>query len=300
MASPRPMATDSISNPFVFPARHLFANARRTGARPVAWRSSMAKRKLAGSRALLTGASSGIGRALALRLVGQGCRLLVVARRAERLAELVRTAASLPGQLEILAGDITQPQVRAAALARAREAFGGLDLLVNNAGIGATGRFIDAAPERLRRVMEVNFFAPAEMMRESLPALRQGVRPMIVNVASILGHRGIPLCAEYCASKFALIGLSESLRAEFSALGVELLVVSPGTTETDFFSSSLDAAETPWSHRRGVSPDLVARRAVAAIRSGRHEIIVGPAGRLLVWTNRLFPRLVDRMMARYG
>lgn len=260
----------------------------------------MARRKLAGSRAILTGASSGIGHALALRLLGQGCRLVTVARRAERLTELVKTAAGLPGQLEIVTGDITQPEVRQSALERVRDAFGGLDLLVNNAGIGATGRFVEASPARLRRVMEVNFFAPAELVREARPALQAGVLPMVVNVASILGHRGIPLCAEYCASKFALIGLSESLRAELSPLGIALLVVSPGTTQTDFHSSSLDAADTPWSHRRGVSPDLVARRTVAAIRNGRHEIIVGPAGRLLVWTNRLFPRLVDRMMARYG
>lgn len=248
----------------------------------------------------MTGASSGIGRALALRLVGQGCRLIVVARRAERLAALAESLTGHEGQFEIVAGDITRPEVREQALQRAHEALGGLDLLVNNAGIGATGRFAQASSDRLRRVMEVNFFAPAEMIRQSLPMLREGARPMVVNVASILGHRGIPLCAEYCASKFALMGLSESLRAELSALGIELLVVSPGTTETEFFSSALDAKATPWSHRRGVSADLVARRTVAAIRSGRHEIIVGPAGRLLVWTNRLFPRLVDRMMARYG
>jgi short-subunit dehydrogenase len=190
--------------------------------------------------------------------------------------------------------------VRQAAIEQAQESFGGLDLLVNNAGIGATGRFADASPERLRRVMEVNFVAPAEMIREALPALRAGVRPAIINVASILGHRGIPRCAEYCASKFALVGLSESLRAELAPLGIELLVVSPGTTATDFFASAIDAAETPWSHRRGVSPDLVARRTLAALGAGRHEIVVGAAGRLLVVSNRWFPRLVDRVMARHG
>lgn len=260
----------------------------------------MAKRKLAGSRAILTGASSGIGRALALQLLAEGCQTVVVARRVEQLAHLAQVAGSLPGKLEIVAGDITRPEVRQAALNRAEQVFGGLDLLVNNAGVGATGRFANASTERLRRVMEVNFFAPAEMLRVAMPLLRQGTRPLVVNVASILGHRGIPLCSEYCASKFALIGFSESLRAELSRLGIELLVVSPGTTQTDFLASAMDAAATPWSHRRGVSPERVASRTLTAIRRGRHEIIVGPAGRLLVWSNRLFPRLVDLMMARYG
>ncbi len=259
----------------------------------------MAIRQLAGCRTILTGGSSGIGRALAVRLAKAGCHLVVVARRRERLDELAQAVSQLPGRFEAVVGDITQPETRQATLQRAAEVFGGLDLLINNAGIGATGRFAEASEERLRRVMEVNFFAPAEMIRVALPALAAGRRPMIVNIGSILAHRGIPLCAEYCASKFALQGLSESLRAELAPRGIGLLVVSPGTTQTEFFSAAIDAAPTPWSHRRGVSPELVARRTVRAMRLGRHEIIVGPAGRLLVWSNRLFPRLTDRVLALF-
>jgi short-subunit dehydrogenase len=260
----------------------------------------MARRSIAGCRGILTGASSGIGRALATQLVGQGAKLLVLGRRAERLQELASAVAGAPGQLLSVCGDVTSAEVREAAVRQACDAFGGLDLLINNAGIGAMGRFIEATPERLRQVMEVNFFAAAELIRLAAPRLQSGHRPMVVNISSILGHRGIPLCAEYCASKFALQGLSESLRAELSTIGIDVLVVSPGTTQTEFFGRAIDAAQTPWSNRRGASPEWVARRIVAAIRAGRHEIVIGLSESLLLWMNRLFPRIVDSVMARYG
>jgi short-subunit dehydrogenase len=260
----------------------------------------MAKRSIESCRGILTGASSGIGRALAIQLVRDGAKLLVVARRSERLEELAKEVADAPGQLHMLAGDVTSAEVRQAAVAQAREIFGGLDLLINNAGTGAMGRFADATPDRLRSVMELNFFAPAEMIRAALPLMKNGKRPMVVNVGSILGHRAIPWYAEYCASKFALRGLSESLRAELDSLGIDVLMVSPGTTKTEFFKSAIDASKTPWSSRRGVAPEVVAKRTVAAIRSGRHEIIVGAPAKLLVWLNRLFPRVLDAVLARYG
>jgi len=260
----------------------------------------MPSRSIAGCRTLLTGGSSGIGRALATQLVVEGAQLLVLARRPERLAELASSTANAAGRLEVLAGDITVPDVRQAAIEQMQQLYGGMDLLVNNAGIGAAGVFSDAPPERLRRVMEVNFFAATEMVRLSLPLLKTGNWPMIVNVGSILGHRGIPGSAEYCASKFALQGFSESLRAELAPAGIDVLVVSPGTTQTEFFERSIDAALNRRPDRQGMDPAVVARRTIAAIRRGKHEIVVGASGRLLVWANRLFPRLLDSLLARYG
>ncbi len=260
----------------------------------------MARRSISGCRGILTGASSGIGWALATQLVRQGARLLVLARRPEKLAELAASLADAPGQIETFTGDVTQTDVRQAALERALARFGGLDLLINNAGSGALGRFADATPERLQKVMDVNFFAPAEMIRLALPVLKAGNRPIVVNVGSILAHRGIPLYTEYCASKFALQGLSESLRAEFAPLGIDLLVVSPGTTQTEFFESAIGAAKAPWPKPRGLPSEVVARHIVTSIRSGRHEIVISASGKLLVWMNRLFPRVLDRIFARYG
>jgi short-subunit dehydrogenase len=107
--------------------------------------------------------------------------------------------------------------------------------------------------------------------------------------------------SEYCASKFALQGLSQSLRAELAPLGIGLLVVSPGTTETEFFEHILDPAQrSPWARTRGIASADVARRTVEAMRRGRSEIILNPRGKLLVWINRFAPSLVDRFLTRYG
>jgi short-subunit dehydrogenase len=258
----------------------------------------MARRSIRLLRGILTGASSGIGRALAVELVREGARLVVVARRSEHLELLAAELAQAPGQLEIVAGDVTSPEVRSAALDRAQSALGGLDLLINNAGIGAMGPFVDATPERLRQVMEVNFFAAAEMTRRAVPLLKAGQRPIVVNVSSVLGHRGVPGCAEYCASKFAMHGLSESLRAEFAPLGIDLLVVSPARTQTEFFDAAIDAEGRPWPALRGWPPERVARTIARAIRKGKHEIVISPGGKMLVWASRLFPGIVDRVLAR--
>jgi short-subunit dehydrogenase len=261
----------------------------------------MASRTIAGSRSLVTGASGGIGRAIALELARRGSRMVLLARREEPLRAAVAEIMAAGGAAEAVVGDVTDATVRQAALNRAREAFGGLDILVNNAGFGALGHFEDAPPDQLRKIFEVNFFAAAELIRESLPLLKQGERPIVVNVASILGHRATPRNSEYCASKFALIGLSESIRAELAKVGVEVLVVSPGSTESEFFEHSIGhGRSTPWPTQPRVPAAAVAQATVRAIERGKHEIIPNFRGWLLCWLNRLAPRLVDRIMERYG
>ena len=115
---------------------------------------------------------------------------------------------------------------------------------MNNAGIGALGRFAESSPERLRQIMELNFFAAAETDSTGLAAAQAGATPIVVNVGSILGHRGIPRSSEYCASKFALRGLSESLRAELAPLGIDLLVGQPGHDQ-DRFLRARDQSDQP-------------------------------------------------------
>ncbi len=253
----------------------------------------------AGARVAITGASSGIGRELARELAKGGARLVLNARREDRLNELAAELRALGAEVATAPGDVTVPATREAIIQQVESAFGGLDVLVNNAGVGAIGRFDQASPERLRQLMEVNFFALVEMTRLALPLLKQGHRPMLVNIGSILGHRGIPLHAEYCASKFALRGFSEALRAELAGSGVGVLVVSPGTTETDFLVNVLEKPATmPWNAPRGASAAVVARAVVRAIGRRKHEIVPNRYGRLLVWLNRLSPRLVDWWMQR--
>ncbi len=258
------------------------------------------KRDIQDARAIVTGASSGIGREVARQLARQGAKVVLTARRQDRLEELARQIAAEAGRAECVAGDITDPAVRARAIETAQASFGGLDILVNNAGVGAMGLFDGADPQRVRRLMEVNFFALVEMTRLALPLLKRGRRPIVVNVSSILGHRGVPHNSEYSASKFAVRGFSESIRAEWAAAGIDVLVVSPGTTETEFFDKVIEHTGAPtWPEHTAVTAASVARQIVRAIRRGQHEIIPYRWGKVLCWLNRLSPRLVDGLMARY-
>jgi short-subunit dehydrogenase len=258
------------------------------------------KRNLTGSRGIVTGASSGIGLELAEQLGQAGARLLLVARRETELQQLTARLRSSGCDAHYLTGDVTAADIRRQAIGMAEERFGGLDFLVNNAGVGALGRFEDATAERLRSVMEVNFFAAVELTRAALSLLRRGNRPIIVNIGSILGHVGIPHSSEYCASKFALRGFTQSIRSEFARHGIDVLLVSPGTTQTDFFRHALENKQVPWPEQRGVSPETVARRTIRAMRRGQQEIIVNPRGKALVLLHRLAPSLVHRMLRRYG
>jgi short-subunit dehydrogenase len=248
---------------------------------------------------LITGASSGIGRELALALSRKGARVLLSARREALLDAVVEECKRAGGVADRLAGDVTDAGYQDVLLQHAIASWGGLDVLVNNAGVSAHGQFADGDDATLRRIMEVNFFAAAELTRRAIPMLAVGKSPAIVNIGSILGHRGIPLNSEYCASKFALRGWSESLRAELASTGIDVLLVSPGTTETEFFDHLIaKRGELPWGKAKGISAAAVARQTVRALERGRREIFPNWRGRALVLANRLFPRLVDRVMMR--
>lgn len=263
--------------------------------------NAMSRRALADARAVITGASSGIGRALALALARAGTKLLLTARRESRLAQLAAEIASPADGVDWLAGDIASAPHRAALIARLGQRFGGLDLLVNCAGIGGMGRFRDAPPERLREIFEVNFFAPVELIRTALPLLEQGRRPIIVNIGSVLGHCAVPGKSEYCASKFALHGFSDALRAELAPHGIDVLLVSPSTTATDFFeeAATRSTQRVPVS-RFAMRPERVARKTLSAIQTGRQEIVLSAGGRFLVWADRLFPAWTNRLLSRFG
>jgi short-subunit dehydrogenase len=261
----------------------------------------MARRQIQDKRALVTGASGGIGRALSLELARQGADLVLVARREDKLAAVAAEIANLGRRAEIVIGDVTDADARRRAIEVAQEKFGGLDVLVNNAGVSAHGRFADADPNRLRPIMETNFFAAVELTRDALPLLKAGRNPIVVNIGSVLGRRGCPHKSEYSASKFALTGFSEALRAEFAPLGIDMLLVTAGPTDTEFFQHLLEEhGELPWGEGKPVSPERVARATVRAIELGKHEIVPSWRGWLMLTANRLFPRLVDRAMARYG
>jgi short-subunit dehydrogenase len=254
----------------------------------------VARRQIAASRALVTGASGGLGRAIALELARQGAAVVLLARRADRLDAVVAEITAHGGQAVAVTGDVTQPADRAAALRASADRLGGLDILVNNAGVGALGYFERAAPERLRQIMEVNFFAATELTREALPLLKQGRQPIVVNIGSILAYRGLPRYTEYVASKFALRGLSHALRPELAESGIDLLLVSPAATETDFWDHLIERQTDP-AHKPLLSAKSadVARRTVRAIQKGKREVFPDLGSTLLYWADRIAPWAID-------
>lgn len=263
----------------------------------------MPRRELREARVIVTGASSGIGAALARRLAERGAKVVVTARREELLRQLVGEIRTRYGSAEFVAGDITEAATRQAVLERAQEQFGGVDVLVNNAGVGAFGRFDEADPQRLQQLFEVDFFAALELTRSALPVLKQGRRPAIVNIGSILGRQAIPLAAEYCAAKFALRGFSDALRIELAKSGVDVLLVSPGTTDTGFFTNVLEMkSRLPWRKegvRQGMTPEATAAAIVRALEAGKRELIPGVGPKMLALANRFVPGIVDWFLRRY-
>jgi short-subunit dehydrogenase len=261
----------------------------------------MSRREIRRKTAIVTGATSGIGRAIAVELARHGARLVLLGRREDRLREVAGEITALGSRAEVVPGDVTDAAVRAKVVQTAVSQFGGLDILVNNAGIGALGRFEDADPARLRQIMEVNFFAAVELTRLALRVLKRAHRAIIVNVGSILGHRGVPWSSEYCASKFALRGFSEALRAELSRHGIDVLLVSPGTTQTEFSDHLIERKGEPgWGKRGQVSAEHVARKTVQAICRGDHEVIPSNWAKLIWLGSRLLPRWMDYVLSRYA
>jgi len=262
----------------------------------------MARISLADRRVLITGASGGIGLALARELARKGARLLLIARRQELLRQRADELTSLGARsVLVAAGDITDAAHCQQAVALAQTQWAGLDLLIHAAGISAHGRFDRSDEATLRRIMEVNFFAAASLTRLALPLLRSEGNTQVVLIGSILGHCGVPLNSEYVASKFALRGWSQSLRAELLGQGIGMLLVSPGTTDTDFFDHLIGRRGTiPWPRQRGIPAESVARQTVRAIERRRREIFPNWHGRLLVWASRYCPGLVGWWMGKLG
>jgi len=257
------------------------------------------RRQLAGTRALVTGASSGVGRAVALELARRGVRVLATGRRVERLAALADEAAGMAGgPLLYEAGDITSSEVRRHLVDVANQRLGGLDLIVAAAGGGAIGSFRDASPDTLAEIMDVDFVAPAELVRVALPSLRAGRDPAIVLVGSILGYHPLPLHAEYCAAKASLRSLAGTLRMELAEDGIGVLLASLGPTESEFWNHLLTGHRPDWSRGRAMSASRTARIIVRAVVWRRREVLPGWRAKGFAFAARLFPRLIDRAMMR--
>lgn len=265
------------------------------------------RRDLRGRSILITGASRGIGRRAAVRLAKLGAKLVVTARSEQELATLVEEIRAMGGTAEAIPCDLTDSIQRELLVKATVERHGGLDVLVNAAGVASFGEFATSNPEILRKIFEVNFFAPVELMRLCRPHLEASYRagggtwrPAILNLASIAGRCGFPSFPEHCASKHAFVGLSETVRMEYKPLGIDVLLVLPGIVQSDDISRHLlrDEGKIYIDFRNAQPADEVADALVASLIHNRLEQAVGGISRLVWWARRLWPRVLRWVMKR--
>lgn len=264
-------------------------------------------RDFRGRSILITGASRGIGRRVAERLARLGARLTITARSTDELQRLADDICAAGGTAEAVAVDLTDPIQRELLVATAVETFGGLDALVNCAGIASFGEFASSSEDILRQVMEINFFAPADLIRLAQPHLAKsaaggpkGWQPTIMNVASICGRAGIPSLPEHCSSKHALVGLTEALRSEFARFNIDIQLILPGLVKSDDLDRHLIRNEGKvWLNFEGAQPaEEVADRVVKSMVNGRREKAVGTVSWWLWFGRRVWPRGVRWIMRR--
>jgi short-subunit dehydrogenase len=245
--------------------------------------------------AVVTGASSGIGEATALALAGRGAAVMLTARAEEKLRFLEREISAAGGQALAVRTDVTDRNSVEAMVERTIEAFGSLDVLVNNAGLGLSGRVAELRAEDLRHVLEVNLVGPLVCIQAALPHMRHGGR--IINVSSVVGKRAIPKVSGYCATKSALNALSDALRVEVAGRGITVTSVYPGTTQTAFRENSRRTKDEKRGWRpRGVAPEEVAAKITAAAELGVRDVYVTLPDRLFVAGTTLAPGLFDRLL----
>ncbi len=257
------------------------------------------RRSLAGKRILITGASGGIGECLARDAASREARVLLMARSAEKLSDICTAIRGAGGQAASVVGDVTIPDDRQRAIETARAQMGGLDVLINNAGVASFGHFSTSSESVMRKVMELNFFAPAEMIRLSISELTRGEEPAVVNIASMCGRRGMPAWPEYSASKFALCGLTEALRGEMARFDIDVLLIVPGLTGSNLPQNLLrNEGRMKIGFAGGMKPEFVAARILDALERNRTETVLGWEAWQMLFVNKFFPGLFDRLSKR--
>ncbi len=249
----------------------------------------------------LTGASSGIGEALAYEFSKQGACLILSARRGGEL-ERVRSQCSEPARVKILPLDVADLDSIPQKAKEARAMFGRIDILVNNAGISQRGRVAETEMVALQRVFQVNFFGAVAMTKAVLPEMLERGAGQIVVVSSLTGKLPVPKHAAYCASKHALQGYFDSLRAEVARAGVTVTVILPGFVQSEISKNSLDPRGNPRGKpplsTRAMRADVAARKMVKAIAQRKEEYQFGGVERFVVPARKFAPRLYSYAIKR--
>lgn len=249
---------------------------------------------------LITGGTSGIGRACALEFGRVGARVVVTGRNTARLAETAAELAAAGIEHQAILADVGNMAAATQAVDDTIAAFGRLDVLINNAGLSMRAKFSEVDVKVLEHLMQTNFFGTVYTTKAALPYLLQS-KGTIVGISSIAGFRGLPGRTGYSASKFAMNGFLEALRTELLPQGVNVLTAAPGFTASNIRHTALLANgqtqnDTPRDEGKMMTSEEVARHLRKAVEQRRRTLVLTGQGKLTVFLNKWLPGLTDRLV----
>ncbi len=256
-------------------------------------------KRLDGKVAIVTGASSGIGEALARRYAALGACVVLGARQEERLREIVADITAAGGDACYAVVDVVKAEECKGLIDRAIERYGAIDILVCNAGLSMRALFDDVELEVLHRLMDVNFWGTVNCVKYALPYL-QLTKGSIVGVSSVAGLHGLPARTGYSASKYAMTGFLETIRIENLKRGVHVMIACPGFTASNVRFSALTAdgtsqGETPRDESKMMSAEQVAEIIIRDTSRGKRLSLMEFDGRATYFVKKFFPTLLDKM-----
>jgi short-subunit dehydrogenase len=255
---------------------------------------------IGGKAIVITGASSGIGRAAALALGREKASLFLVARRESRLIELAETLQAGGCAVFYQAVDLSDSSAPGVMIREAVAKLGRIDVLINNAGSGYFGSVENTPEDVTRKLFDLNFLAPLAAMQQVIPIMRKQGSGHIINISSVAGKRGLPMSGVYSATKFALNGVSEAVRVELRGTGILVSVINPASTKSEFFDAGRlgDVSERLAPVGRVQTSEEVAAAIVRCVHAPRPEVYPNKPSSLLAVASAIAPGVMDKILAR--
>ncbi|MCK5765852.1 MAG: SDR family oxidoreductase [Bacteroidales bacterium] len=252
---------------------------------------------------VITGASSGIGKALAMEFAGMGAKIVMAARNEERLNEAMSEVKGLGAEVVGLPTDVAKEEDCKNLIDKAVSTFGRIDIMINNAGISMRAIFEDTELDVIRQLMDVNFWGTVYCTKYALPHLLES-KGSLVGISSIAGYKGLPGRTGYSSSKFAMHGFLETLRIENMKKGLHVLIACPGFTASNIRNTALNEkgevqGESPRDEGKMMSAEEVARHIARAIAKRKDRLTLTFQGKLTVFLNKFFPKFMDKQVYKH-